>query len=352
MRSVPARSRSRGFTLIELLVVIAIIAVLIGLLLPAVQKVREAAARMSCSNNLKQISLAVHNYESTYSKLPPGNDTRYNGIHWQLLPYIEQQAMYTAFDNGQYGTTATWWASSVGYNIFRTGVTPPQGRWGAGIPNLKTFLCPSADTPETMQNLIQITAVGYPDVDFRNAIVGLPTGAPAYNFYIYTRATSGVVLDNTGQTNYLFNRGLIADTNSANLKPSMFKYSKTTPPSGVGITSISDGTSNTILFMESTGGYLDWGAGSTSTSGWCAMSWGHAPFYADFGTCPDHTNPNCDFGAGRRGLSWGLPGSNHGGNQINTSMMDGSVRSLSPTTPYSLFVALCGANDGIVVTFN
>ena len=136
----PLSGRRSGFTLVELLVVIAIIGVLVALLLPAVQAAREAARRMSCQNNIKQLSLALHNYESVHSTLPPaGIDT--NQMSWTvlLLPFFEQQSLYDQFNFNK----GDWKAFNR--------ITLVQG------VRLKAIICPSLTTKRDSYSIFSST---------------------------------------------------------------------------------------------------------------------------------------------------------------------------------------------------
>jgi len=156
--------RSAAFTLIELLVVIAIIAILIGLLLPAVQKVREAAARSSCQNNLKQIGLAAHNYASANRDLlPPGYLGTYpnlaqtltaapgaGGGQWVgalafLLPYLEQSSVYSMMLDG---VPQNYLKNDYKGDPWYTLGSATSGPFPASTAKIKTFICPS-DTADT-----------------------------------------------------------------------------------------------------------------------------------------------------------------------------------------------------------
>ena len=206
--------RRVGFTLIELLVVIAIIAILIGLLLPAVQKVREAAARMSCSNNLKQLGIALHSYHDANNRLPPGGASDGSpwgtgggwGSSWKvfILPYIEQDNVFRQWQfTGNSGYTN---ANNLALTANMT---------------IKTYRCPSSTLPER-QSSSQLAA--NPRMFTSYVGVGGSAAEPTAN------GTTSICCTGTG--NFRADGGILYANSS------------------VTMTGISDGTSNTILVGE------------------------------------------------------------------------------------------------------
>lgn len=312
--------RRRGFTLIELLVVIAIIAILIGLLLPAVQKVRAAAARMQCTNNLKQIALAAHNYESANGVLPPGfigpnpRGTFFpdgnafaapTNVHWigvlpYLLPYVEQENVYRQLQINWdvNGTGQRWFDSAVNTTMART--------------KIKTFLCP-ADDPFSP-----------PNVASRMGTFATSATATGATVSIRSFANSGTAAD-LGRTNYMGVAGRMGYTGAAAvdvLEGVFSNRSRTTIPS------ITDGTSNTLFFGESMGGY----PASARTYSYSWMGVGIQ--VASWGINPADTN-------------WRNFSSNHGG-IINFALSDGSVKGLREGTDVTTFRQISAMRDGSV----
>jgi prepilin-type N-terminal cleavage/methylation domain-containing protein len=335
--------RKLGFTLIELLVVIAIIAVLIGLLVPAVQKVREAAARTQCQNNLKQISLAAMNYESVNKVLPPGSNVSpnspsggwtigppyagpYTSVLAYILPYVEQDNVYKAIKQwsityGQddyflFNTTAQAWAYGTPPFDYQVGVTPTNGtgKFTPAEAHIKTFVCPSDDADTVT---ISPNNGGVIDAYWLEA-------GSIWIDYVYDLPGYG---HDWGASNYISNGGYLGTFTSPQYAGPYYQNSQTK------ITTIGDGTSNTIAFGETLAGRdtpprdfrLTWmGAGTMPTA------WGLA---AD--------------GAAR----WYKFSSRHTG-VVQFGFGDGSVRPIAKGSNYNQFIYASGMNDGRVVDFS
>ena len=310
----PSRVQRRGFTLIELLVVIAIIAILIGLLLPAVQKVRDAAARMSCQNNMKQLGLAYHNYASAnQDKFPPAYEyyppTKAHGPGVFILPYIEQNNLASLYDMNT--------LFFVGNNaaVIKT--------------PLKIYQCPSTPNPNRLYTIptALASALGVPPWTAAAADYQPLTGIMGSFWTVAIGSGSGGSRD-----------GVL----SAN------QYIK--------ILAITDGTSNSILLGEIAGKPDKYAQGKFVSAGTeTGAGWGDPLAGENWISGSDGTGTispgTCAIGC-TNSQPWGSTGRNlysFHTNGANVVLADGSVRFLSSATSAPVFIYMVTRAKGEVI---
>jgi len=319
-----ARGQSRrGFTLIELLVVIAIIAVLVGLLVPAVQKVREAANRMSCSNNLKQMGLALHNYHSSEGCLPSGRTAVSLSVHAQLLPHLEQDGIFKLIDFTQAWNTAA--------------------NANARASVVKTFLCPS--------DSFNAIPAGWAGNNYRvnqgsGLLWGLPpttagdpnAGMPAPNgpFFLNSKMRLTDLTDGTSNTAALsehrkgdFNNGMSSVSDTFYLGQAKGLY-PATPDEAQKIADTLD-TKN-LLYQGMSDVGAPWIYGYHSTTVYFHVT---RPF-----------SNSCMYPPGRIATA---ANSNHSGG-VNVGLCDGSVRFVPAAISLAAWRAMGSATGGEVIS--
>jgi len=361
--------KQMAFTLVELLVVIAIIGILIALLLPAVQAAREAARRMQCSNNLKQIGLAIHNFHDARNGLPPLITHEFRAGFWTYLyPYIERQALQEILLRGNSGTFNQYLDTCVAGCVFPWGHLGRQWWEGQtdstvvyalnaeernGFASVATYLCPSRRSGVQM-------STGTGPGDPNNPRPG-PVGD--YAVVVFTGSDSSTLwalnhLSFGGADHYSMHRGPIrvANTQFAPVTNAIVGYTPRDTFSWW-----SDGTSNQLVLGEKHIPASRLGhCGQNGFNGWrdqgdCGIQ-GHTGGFAASVMRQIHPSFNL-LGRGPSSFSgdndnpidvYGF-GSHHSG-VILFARGDGSVASVSNTTPLSVMSALACVNDGVSVS--